>query len=319
VTEIDDTITIHVDHQIEQALKTLTRDGASPSAAIQRAILDSARRVPQSAPVAAGPKSIDWQGALSVQRVLTRERLEEFAERGYIVIPDVVPPDVLAAANAAIDEQLLEHPPAEGHAGPHFMFHKWEEVPALAALLSETSAFTLAEELTGDGALEFPWQVQTALTYPPYVDDRGMPHIDGGMTRKPEDPPRTFTMLAGFFLSDQSSDDTGNLFVWPGTHHAHAQFFREHGPESFTPYPDVKLPEREQVRGRPGDLLLKHYLLGHNVGNNTSDSVRRTVYFRLRRRGHEATWREILQNPWHDFTPLRPLVSSFDETGQQDQ
>jgi ectoine hydroxylase-related dioxygenase (phytanoyl-CoA dioxygenase family) len=309
----NDTITIRVDDRIEQALAALTRGGASASAAIEQAILESARRVAPSAPTQAAPSSIDWQQSLSVQRKLTREQLLEFAERGYIVIPDVVPPDILAAANAALDAQLEANPVAEDHAGPHFMFLKWEDDPALAALLRDTPAFSLAEELTGDGAMEYPWQTQVAMTYPPYTDDRGMPHIDGGMSRKADDPPRTFTVLAGFFLTDQDGDDSGNLFVWPGTHRAHAKYFREHGPDAFTSYPNITLPEREQVRGRAGDLLLKHYMVGHNVGSNTSEETRRTIYFRLRRRGHEATWREVLQDPWHDFPPLRPLVSSFEE------
>ncbi|MFF5077624.1 phytanoyl-CoA dioxygenase family protein [Actinoplanes sp. NPDC000266] len=302
----NNTITIHVDDRIEQALAALTRGGISPTTAIEQAILETARRATPTAPT-----TIDSQ-TLSVQRKLTRDQLLEFAERGYIVIPNVIPPDILAAANAAIDERLREQPPADGHTGPHFMFGKWDEEPALAALLRDTPAFALAEELTGDGAMEYPWQTQVALTYPPYTDDRGMPHIDGGMTRKADDPPRTFTVLAGFFLTDQDTHDTGNLFVWPGTHRQHAQYFREHGPDAFTSYPDIKLPEREQIRAKAGDMLLKHYMVGHNVGNNTSNQTRRTVYFRLRRRGHEATWREILQDPWHDFTPLRPLVSEFE-------
>ncbi|MFF5085056.1 phytanoyl-CoA dioxygenase family protein [Actinoplanes sp. NPDC000266] len=303
----NNTITIHVDDRIEQALTALTRGGISPTTAIEQAILETARRATPTAPT-----TIDSQ-TLSVQRKLTRDQLLEFAERGYIVIPNVIPPDILAAANAAIDERLREQPPADGHTGPHFMFGKWDEEPALAALLRDTPAFALAEELTGDGAMEYPWQTQVALTYPPYTDDRGMPHIDGGMTRKADDPPRTFTVLAGFFLTDQDTHDTGNLFVWPGTHRQHAQYFREHGPDAFTSYPDIKLPEREQVRAKAGDMLLKHYMVGHNVGNNTSNQTRRTVYFRLRRRGHEATWREILQDPWHDFTPLRPLVHTFED------
>ncbi|WP_410577146.1 phytanoyl-CoA dioxygenase family protein [Amycolatopsis sp. lyj-108] len=254
------------------------------------------------------PKNGDRQATFSAKRALTRDQLEEFAERGYLVIPDVVPPDLIAAANAVVDEQLRARPPAEGHVGVVYRFQELEDSPVLAALLRDTAAFSLAENLTGEGELEVPESVQIALTYPPFKDAREKPHIDGGKGRKPDDPPWTFTMLAGFFLTDQSSDDTGNLFVWPGTHRAHAQLFRERGPEAFTTYPNVKLPEREMVRGRPGDLLLKHYLLGHNGGNNTGDSIRRTVYFRLRHREHEAKWREALQDPWHDLAPLRGLI-----------
>ncbi|MCR6488730.1 phytanoyl-CoA dioxygenase family protein [Amycolatopsis sp. OK19-0408] len=245
---------------------------------------------------------------LNVPRELTRAQREEFAERGYIVIPDVVPQDMIDAANAAVDEQLAARPPAPGHVGVVYKFQQLEDAPVLASLLRDTAAFSLAESLTGPGTIEFPESVQTALTYPPFKDAREKPHIDGGKGRKPDDPPWTFTMLAGFFLTDQSTDDQGNLFVWPGTHRQHAKLFRDRGPDAFTTYPNVELPERDMVRGKPGDMLLKHYLLGHNGGNNTGESVRRTVYFRLRHHEHEAKWRDALQDAWHDYAPLRGLV-----------
>jgi hypothetical protein len=262
------------------------------------------------------PDNGDGQAASSAKRRLTREQLKEFVERGYVVIPDVVPPDLLAPANGLGDALVSARPTPAGHVGTRYLFQELEEAPVFAALLRDTAAVQLAEQLIGEGALEFPDSVQTALTYPPFKDAREKPHIDGGKGRKPDDPPWTFTMLAGFFLTDQSTDDVGNLFVWPGTHEAHAQLFRERGPDAFTTYPTVALPQRDQVRGCPGDMFFKHYLLGHNGGNNTSDTVRRTVYFRLRRKGHGPTWRSVLQDAWHDFPPLWELTSSSREAGQ---
>src|SRR5208282_6058097 len=77
---------------------------------------------------------------------------------------------------------------------------------------------------------------------------------------------------------------------WPGTHLTHAEYFRAHGPGAFLAtggYPPIPLPEPEQVTGEAGDLLLAHYLLGHNIGGNTSRAVRRAVYFRIKRTGHD--------------------------------
>ena len=119
-------------------------------------------------------------------------------------------------------------------------------------------------------------------------------------------------------MSDQRETDAGNLWVWPGTHLTHAAYFREHGPDSFftaAPYPDVPLPEPEQVTGRAGDLLLAHYLLGHNIGGNTSRAVRRAVYFRLKRHDHDAHWREFIQQPWRDYGPLTDTVRLPGEAG----
>jgi hypothetical protein len=64
----------------------------------------------------------------------------------------------------------------------------------------------------------------------------------------------------------------------------------------------------EQVHGRAGDLLLAHYLLGHNIGGNTSDTVRRTVYFRVKRVGHAAHWRQFLQDAWLDYDAVRGVL-----------
>ena len=69
--------------------------------------------------------------------------------------------------------------------------------------------------------------------------------------------------------------------------------------------PPIRLPEPEQVTGEAGDLLLAHYLLGHNIGGNTSRAVRRAVYFRIKRAGHDPRWREFLQDPWLDYDALR--------------
>ena len=45
---------------------------------------------------------------------------------------------------------------------------------------------------------------------------------------------------------------------------------------------------------------MAHYLLGHNIGGNTSDTVRRAAYFRVKRVGHAARWRRFLQDGWLD-------------------
>ncbi len=63
-----------------------------------------------------------------------------------------------------------------------------------------------------------------------------------------------------------------------------------------------------QIRGQAGDLLLAHYLLGHNIGGNISGKVRRAVYCRVKRYGHDPRWREFLQDPWLDYDGVRTLL-----------
>jgi len=242
--------------------------------------------------------------------VLSRGQIEEFAERGFLLLPRVVPPEVAAAAARAIDELIEREPPGPDVRGPFNYFPAAADSPGLAALLTGSPAFGLAESLTGAGALDVPWQVQVALNIPPFPHRPGMHHIDG-FPPEPDGRPGTFTMLAGVLMSDQRGPDAGNLWVWPGTHLAHAEYFRSQGPDAFFAaggYPPIKLPEPEQITGVAGDLLLAHYLLGHNIGANTSPAVRRAVYYRVKRAGHDPRWREFLADPWLDYGAVRDVL-----------
>lgn len=239
--------------------------------------------------------------------VLSDAQIDEFGERGYLLIPQVVGDAVLATAAGRIDEVVAADPPAEAGRGNHFYFLEAKDEPALIAPLTGSPAFGLAEELTGPSVLEVPWQVQVALNIPPFVHRPGRPHIDAANAEPTGGPIRgTFTLLGGILMSDQPGENSGNLWVWPGTHLTHAAYFREHGPETFCAYPPIDLPEPEQITGRAGDLLLAHYLLGHNIGGNyESEQTRRALYFRISTAGHASRRREFLQDAWLDFAPVR--------------
>jgi hypothetical protein len=43
-------------------------------------------------------------------------------------------------------------------------------------------------------------------------------------------------------------------------------------------------------------------------GGNTSQAVRRAVYFRVKRTGHNPRWREFLQDPWLEYDTVRDLA-----------
>ena len=242
-----------------------------------------------------------------VGRVLSDTQINEFAERGYIVVPRAVPADILDKAAQRIDEVAAADPPAEGKRGAHFYFLETKDEPALIAPLTSTPAFGNAEDLAGRGTLEVPWQVQIALNIPPYSHRPGLPHIDASNAEPTEGPVRgTFTMLAGILMTDQLTENSGNLWVWPGTHLTHAAYFRQHGPQMFCAYPPIDLPTPEQVTGRAGDLLLAHYLLGHNIGGNfDSEQTRRVLYFRISNIDHAAHRDQFLQDAWLEYEPIR--------------
>jgi ectoine hydroxylase-related dioxygenase (phytanoyl-CoA dioxygenase family) len=119
-------------------------------------------------------------------------------------------------------------------------------------------------------------------------------------------------MLAGILLSEQSSEDMGNLWVWPGTHLTHETYFRKHGPEALLEskgYPPIELPAPRQILGHAGDLLLSHYMLGHNIGGNTSSIIRKALYFRLMREGHRERWRDCIRDAMLEFDAVRAALA----------
>lgn len=247
--------------------------------------------------------------------MLSNGQLKEFGERGFVLVPGAVAPEFVERANRRIDEMIAAEPPAEGHVGAHFYFPDSADEPALIAPLTDAgpdraSAFAHAEALADPGLLCAPRQVQIALNIPPYPHRPGRPHIDAAISEPtPGFTPNSFTLLGGVFLTDQLTEDSGNLWVWPGTHRTHAQYFQDRGVEMYCAYPDVELPEPEQVTARAGDLLLAHYLLGHNIGGNfASDTTRRMLYYRISGRGHAGEPERILTEPWYEYGPVRALL-----------
>jgi hypothetical protein len=240
--------------------------------------------------------------------MLSRRQTRDFAEDGYVVVPQAVAAHLIDAARREVALLTAREPPPAGHAGPHFYVLAGAAPEALRALLYGGRALAAAESLIAPGRFEPPEQVQVALNIPPFDHRPGGPHVDGLAPTEASGRPGTFTLLAGVFLTDQTREDAGNLWVWPGSHLDAAEYFRERGADalvSSSPYPPVKLAAPRQVTGRAGDLLLAHYLLGHNIGGNTSPAVRQVIYFRLRREGHRERWRDCLLDPLLEFGPTR--------------
>lgn len=119
--------------------------------------------------------------------MLSDEQVDEFAERGFVLIPQVVRGAVLAEASQRIDAVVADDPPAADKHGSHFYFLRTEDEPALTAPLTGSRAFGLAEGLAGAGTLETPGQVQVALNIPPYPHRPGRPISTPPIPSRPAD------------------------------------------------------------------------------------------------------------------------------------
>jgi len=147
-------------------------------------------------------------------------------------------------------------------------------------------------------------------------DVPGGPHIDGH--RPGPDAPASFTLLAAVFLTDQRASQSGNLWVWPGSHLDHQRLFLDRGTDALKAtgghatllHPPVQLSAPVEVRGGRGDLLLAHFLLGHNKGGNTGPQARRTIYYRLAVHGHAERWASTFLDPWTEYLPVRRALAA---------
>jgi ectoine hydroxylase-related dioxygenase (phytanoyl-CoA dioxygenase family) len=246
--------------------------------------------------------------------VLTNEQRRQFAVDGYVVVPGVVDEALLVAADAEIDALVADAPAPPGTVGPHFHFLPPSRLPAADAALRASGALAIAEELVSPHRLDHRFDhIQVALNIPPFPHRPGAPHIDG---HRPDEPIASFTMLAAVFLGDETVPDRGNLWVWPGSHRGHQQLFRERGVEALKAVsgqailldPPAWFGPGEPLLARRGDLLLAHFLLGHNIGGNTSPHTRRVLYYRLAADGHPSRWADTFLDPFTEYAPLRDVA-----------
>jgi Phytanoyl-CoA dioxygenase (PhyH) len=249
-----------------------------------------------------------------LQMKLEASQLREFGERGYLLVPGVVSLQVVAEARRAVAQLLTDRPPPVGHrGGQSYWLEPIPEGPLLAPLLA-TRAFAVAGSLVGPDPLDAPEALQVALNIPWHTHHPGGPHIDGLTPPERDGRPGTFTLLAGIFLTDQPEMEMGNVWMWPGSHRQAAAHLHAVGSDRLMDaavrYPPVPLASPVAVLGHAGDLLLAHYLCGHNSSGNESRKTREVLYFRLRCRGHRARWRQCVTDALHEFDPVRAVLES---------
>jgi hypothetical protein len=245
---------------------------------------------------------------------LTPAQKQQFLTDGYVLVRGVVPPVMVNAARRAINASVGRGMNVEDMT----RFRAQGYCPELKAeavitdLIQATPAWPLLESAIGPGRIKPVGAGQIALRFPVTRDDLQQhgPHIDGMYS--PENGVKkgsisNFTALLGVLLSDLPERNAGNFTVWPGSHLAHAAYFKKHGPKALlNGMPKVKLREPVQVMGEAGDIVLAHYLLGHSIAPNVSPNVRYAIYFRVQAVDHEQTRWESMKNPWLQWPGLQP-------------
>lgn len=245
---------------------------------------------------------------------ITDQDRAAFRERGYVVVPSVLDERQIADGRRLVAGLLAAEPPDPGHLGFYFLWSQFTNGShAPLDLYREVGVGDLAGALLRPGlSVEEPDGAQVAVTIPPWPHRPGGPHVDGLTPPAPDGRPATFTVLAGIWLSDQSRQNQGNIWVWPGTHLRLGSWLAERGADSLLrleemnpgPYPAVELGEPEQATGPAGSVMFAHYLLGHNIGGHDGPAgpgLRQTLYYRLLATGHKQRWREAVTSPLLEF------------------
>jgi len=243
-------------------------------------------------------------------RVLTDEEKATFVNDGVLVLRGVVPPEAVADAVRTINHQLgVGGGPWEKDDDGNKLGRAsgLQASEPIRDLLAKTPLHGVASQLLGR-QFKGGNSGQVALRFPEPVDSKRKDsppeqwHIDS-MNKTPH--MSQFMLLAGVALSDQPSDDCGNLHVWRGLHghvHGAVKMMHEIRERERIPYavPEGKgddpwlgqrplLPETQmsQVHLQPGDIVLAHQKAPHRIGINRSPSIRYQVYFRLSAEGYE--------------------------------
>ena len=307
VEELQRSITLQLAESVSAAGGGGAAPAPAPTAAAARRVVPGGATPPPSPDAPPLPPSAAPCASAAAVAVASAAA---FREQGYVLVPQAVPPRLVARALARINRGLGTPgglvaggvQPGTGKLGGDAA----TSAELLALFSSSGGVEALAERLLGRGMVVRPGGCQIALRFPEAggaVPGTALPgtewHTDG-MRQGKEHP---FSLLAGVALSEIPSEFCGNFCVFPRTHTAihkmvlpngRLKGIDEQGPHATVaadnPWgagaglPDLGAPT--QLVMQPGDIVLAHPHLAHRGGPNYSPHVRYMVYFRLKHRDH---------------------------------
>ena len=213
---------------------------------------------------------------------LTDDERDQFEEQGYLVLENVLPATLLPDLNAAADELEAEYRQAEGtEAGTSvnpFNFVGRNEL--FLNLLDWPRTFPKVWGILG-------WHIQLyhthMMTVPPpaaaAAPKRMGWHQDSARLNVDleTDPRPRVSVKVGFFLTDTTAADSGNVYIIPGSHLRN----RLELPEDGTSEP----PDAVALHAGAGAAIIFDRRVWHASGRNLSDVTRKVLYY-----GYSYRW-----------------------------
>ncbi len=258
--------------------------------------------------------------------MLSLAQKREIHEQGFIKVPGVVPKVMIDAALRAVNHSIgtigLGGEDMEDNRSAFFCAELLE-APVILDLYNRTPVIDIAEDLMGKGNV---LPVVSAKPYPrfplPPGEDAPEPrgHIDGigsGTNGMPKGVYRRgFTAFAVVYLADLLEPNAGNFTVWPKSHRAYQDYFKEVGHEVLANgMPRIDIPEGPvMVTAEAGDLILAHHQMLHTGGPNASPNVRHAVIARLRHKDAGKIKYQAYTDIWREWPGMSEVVLAQTET-----
>lgn len=265
--------------------------------------------------------------------VLTLDAKLNFISDGYMMLPSVIPPVLVRDAVKFINMQIgggIINPQLNLRHDPVTQFATTiTDDPRITNLLNETRLVEVIHSLLyGEYSYNYKsssvraYGAQIALRYPQEGNPPVAPLLNGyhidGLDKAQHS---TFSLLVGVCLSDTLEDYSGNLGIWPGSHHSiheciarcglpaePKQFEVEETASKLREIMKIDLGEPMQVKLFAGDAIIVHQKVAHRGMPNYSPYIRNMIYFRV---SHErlkmAAIDETLRTPFAFFAGLEKL------------
>jgi ectoine hydroxylase-related dioxygenase (phytanoyl-CoA dioxygenase family) len=202
----------------------------------------------------------------------TRDVTQRYANDGYVVVPDVIDPDLVGTANAHVDWLLARHPELT----PEQLGHRLSrDDPFWIKLVSDDRLLDLAQLFVGPDIALFA----THYLCKPPKNGKGVEwHQDGAFW--PLEPMNVVTLWLALTDSEPAN---GCLRVLPGSHRSTLAEMRQTDPGSVLRRridADVDEDAAVDLVMRPGDVEVHHPNIVHSSMPNRSDRWRRALTIR---------------------------------------
>lgn len=221
----------------------------------------------------------------SLAYVPTPSQLEQFSEDGYIILRDVLSPEMVKELRSVLDAVEARHRDYS-NADPSkriSMFDIFQRHDMFVELIDQPKVLPFIWTLFGDAIQVYFSQL---VIYPPEGDSPQPQqdlHRDGVAVRNDfnrEDiwPQPMMSLKAAFWFNDVPTPEHGAIRLIPGSHK------RQYEIKDVDGATDI-----EHLCVNAGDVTLHDRRIIHSRGLNTSDAVRRTVFI-----GYSYRWLRML-------------------------